>query len=194
MAIKNRDLTRMRHNMIIRQTKQAVPYKMNNVIFLDIDGVLNSRFWKNENQREISEGKHVDPEMVKRFAYFVKKTNAYVILHSGWRFWFDEHMNPKRIESELLVKTLNEAGITISGITPDLTNEEIRRTKKFSLVKADEIILWLKENPVDNWVVFDDLNLNNNKIEKHQVRTDADVGLTDEDIEKAYSILGFDTI
>ena len=178
--------------MTIRQTKQAVPYKMNTVIFLDIDGVLNSKFWENDNQREISEGKHVDSEMVKRFAAFVKKTNAYVVLHSGWRFWFDEHMNPKRLESELLVKTLNEAGISIYGKTPDLTTEEIRRSKKFSLVKADEIIMWLKENPVDNWVVFDDLNLKNNIIEKHQVRTDADFGLTDKDIEKAYSLLGFD--
>ena len=32
----------------------------------------------------------------------------------------------------------------ISGLTPDLTTKEIRKTKKFSLVKADEILLWLE--------------------------------------------------
>ncbi len=74
-----------------------------------------------------------------------------------------------------------------SGVTPDLTTEEIRQTKKFSLVKADEILLWLKENYSENWVVFDDFNLNNREVEIHQVRTDADAGLTDKDIEKAYS-------
>ena len=30
---------------------------MSNIIFLDVDGVLNSKFWDNDHQREISEGK-----------------------------------------------------------------------------------------------------------------------------------------
>ena len=77
----------------------------------------------------------------------------------------------------------------ISGVTPDLTTEEIRKAKKFSLVKADEILTWLKENPSDNWVVLDDLDLNNPEIQSHQVKTDPEVGLTDQDVEKAITIL-----
>ena len=38
---------------------------MSNVIFLDVDGVLNSRFWEDEHQREISEGKYLDIDSVK---------------------------------------------------------------------------------------------------------------------------------
>jgi histidinol phosphatase-like enzyme len=30
------------------------------VLFLDIDGVLNSRFWSNANEREISNGKFIE--------------------------------------------------------------------------------------------------------------------------------------
>lgn len=30
---------------------------MSNVIFLDVDGVLNSKFWDDGHQREISDGK-----------------------------------------------------------------------------------------------------------------------------------------
>lgn len=60
---------------------------MSNVIFLDVDGVLNSKFWENEHQREISNGKYIDPEAVKLLRSLVKRTNAKIILHSGWRAW-----------------------------------------------------------------------------------------------------------
>ena len=36
--------------------------------------------------------------------------------------------------------------LDIDGLTPDLTTEEIIRSKKFSLVKAEEILFWLKTN------------------------------------------------
>ena len=162
---------------------------MSNVIFLDVDGVLNSKFWDNEHHREISNGKYIDPEAVKLLGSLVKRTNAKIILHSGWRFWFDETMKPLRPEAEFFANAMKKVEITIAGVTPDLTTEEIRKTKKFSLVKADEILLWLKENPSDNWVVLDDLELHNSEITKHQVKTDAEVGLTTKDVEKATAIL-----
>ena len=162
---------------------------MNNVIFLDVDGVLNSKFWDDEHQREISEGKNVDIYAVKLFSKLVKKTDAKVILHSGWRFWFDDELKPKRPEAEFLANVMAKENVVISGVTPDLTTEEIRKTKKFSLVKADEILLWLKENSADNWLVIDDLDLHNTEVEKHQIKTNAEIGLTEEDVEKACEIL-----
>ena len=162
---------------------------MSNIIFLDVDGVLNSKFWDNDHQREISEGKYVDLAAVKLLGSLVNRTDAKIILHSGWRFWFDESMNPLKPAAEFFVNAMASEGISISGVTPDLTTEEIRKAKKFSLVKADEILAWLKENPSDNWVVLDDLDLNNSEIENHQVKTDPEVGLTDHDVEKAIKIL-----
>ena len=162
---------------------------MNNVIFLDVDGVLNSKFWDDEHQREISEGKYVDVDSVKLFSKLVKKTDAKVILHSGWRFWFDDEMKPNREEAKFFADVMKKEGVFISGVTPDLTTEEIRKAKKFSLVKADEILQWIKENPTDNWLVIDDLDLHNNEIEAHQVKTDAEVGLTERDVEKALKLL-----
>ncbi|QFJ55082.1 HAD domain-containing protein [Pseudobutyrivibrio xylanivorans] len=162
---------------------------MSNVIFLDVDGVLNSKFWDNEHQREISEGKYVDVDSVKLFSKLVKKTDAKVILHSGWRFWFDDKMKPNRAEARFFTDVLEKEGILISGVTPDLTTEEIRKAKKFSLVKADEILQWLKDNPTDNWLVIDDLDLHNSEITSHQVKTDAEVGLTENDVEKALDLL-----
>ncbi|MBR6309360.1 MAG: hypothetical protein IKR39_12220 [Lachnospiraceae bacterium] len=164
--------------------------KFERVIFLDIDGVLNSRFWEDEHQVEISDGKYVDIEAVKLFSQLVKETDATVILHSGWRFWFDETMNPTRSEAKYFADAMAREGVEIVGVTPDLTTEEIRRTRKFSLVKADEILCWLQDHrECGNWVVLDDLDLHNSEIEAHQVRPNNDVGITKEDVEKAKLLL-----
>ena len=51
---------------------------MSNVIFLDVDGVLNSRFWEDEHQREISDGKYLDIDSVK----FLKLDLCIFLLYS----------------------------------------------------------------------------------------------------------------
>ena len=75
-------------------------------------------------------------------------------------------------------------------MTPDFSTEEIRKSKKFSLVKASEILAWLSEHKeIDKWIVIDDLDLHNPEIEAHQIKTDSSIGLTIEDIQKAEKIL-----
>ena len=61
---------------------------METVLFLDIDGVLNSNFWNDSHQKEISDGTLIDEEKVRLLACLVKKTRSKIILHSGWRAWF----------------------------------------------------------------------------------------------------------
>lgn len=163
---------------------------MYNVVFLDIDGVLNSNFWCENNQREISNGTLIDKDKVKLLSTLVKTTRAKIILHSGWRFWFDSNLKSLRIEAEKLVDIFQREGLSIDGVTPDLTTEEIRLTKKFSLVKADEILLWISEHKdVQNWIVIDDLDLHNSEIAQHQIKTDNTIGLTVEDLENAKKML-----
>ena len=161
------------------------------MIFLDVDGVLNSNFWNDSHQREISDGTLIDREKIKLLAALVKMTNAKIVLHSGWRMWFDEALKPMRKEAQRLVELLEQEGLSLEAVTPDLTTEEIRRTKKFSLVKADEILAYLDAHKeVTDWVVLDDLALHNELVERHQVKPDAMIGLTREDIEKAEIQLG----
>lgn len=163
---------------------------INKICFLDIDGVLNSKFWNDSHQREISEGKYIDRDKVKLLGLLIRDTSAKLVLHSGWRFWFDEQLKPLRAEAADLVHLLAKENMTLHDMTPDLTTEEIRASKKFSLVKAMEILAWLKAHPdARTWVVLDDLNLNHNTVASHQVRTDANMGLTMEDINAAKIIL-----
>ncbi|MBD5520021.1 MAG: hypothetical protein HDR03_02135 [Lachnospiraceae bacterium] len=163
---------------------------MSKVLFLDIDGVLNSNSDNDSHQREINYGTLIDEEKIKLLAHLVKETNSKIILHSGWRMWFDSDLKPLRLEAKKLIELLEKEGLNIDGLTPDLTTEEIRQTKKFSLVKADEILLWLKShNEVTEWVVLDDLDLHNAQIKQHQVKPDQTIGLTLEDVENAIKIL-----
>lgn len=163
---------------------------VNKIIFLDIDGVLNSDIWNARHEKEISDGILIDEEKIKLLAILVKQTKAKIILHSGWRTWFSDDLIPLRIEAEKLIEMLAEEGLNLAGITPDLTTEEIRQTRRFSLVKAREILLWLKEHKdATEWVVLDDLDLHNVQVEKHQVKTNKVTGLTFDDVMQAERIL-----
>lgn len=130
------------------------------VIFLDVDGVINSNFWLESHQKEISDGTLIDKEKIELVAKIVNKTGAVLVMHSGWRFWFDNTMQP------------------------------IRKSKMFSKVKASEIFLWLKQNPnIDKWIVLDDIDLHNDELTIRQIRTNAKIGLTEKDADKAIEML-----
>ncbi len=162
---------------------------MYNIIFLDIDGVLNCNAYKKERQEDY----FVDEDKVKIFSKLVHEVeDVKLILHSAWRFWFDEKLNPKNDVAKNLIILLAKYQISISGMTPDLTTPEIHKTKKFSKVKAKEILLYLQENPnFKNWVVIDDLWLMNDLVKRHQIKTDAKIGLTLDDVIKAKNFFDF---
>ncbi len=163
---------------------------MQKIIFLDIDGVLNSNCWNENHQREISASTLLDEDKVKLLSEIITRTKACIVLHSGWRFWFDKNMQPLRKESQHLAEIFKRNHISILDITPDFTTEEIKKTKKFSLVKAKEILVWLHEHPeVEKWIVIDDLCLHDDEIEKHQLKTNQTIGLTQEDVELAIEML-----
>lgn len=180
-------ITNIKANKEIKFGKELLIMK---VIFLDIDGVLNSNFWNDTHQREISDGTLIDEEKIILLGQLVRNTNAKVILHSGWKFWFDSNVKPLCREAERLINMLEKEGIYVNGVTPDHTTEEIRRNNKFSLVKASEILAWISQhNDIEKWIVIDDLDLHNKEIEKHQIFTDASIGLTAENVREAERLL-----
>ncbi|MCM1048954.1 MAG: HAD domain-containing protein [Clostridiales bacterium] len=112
------------------------------VLFLDIDGVLNSNFWNAAHQREISDVTLIDEEKIKLLALLVKRTNAKIILHSGWRTWFNSELKPLRIEAHKEVSKwvvlddldLHNVQIEQHQVKPDstigLTVEDIEKAEK----------------------------------------------------------------
>ncbi len=160
---------------------------MENVVFLDIDGVLN-RGYPADQDEELSADGIVEAEKVKLLGCLVREMKAKLVLHSGWRFWFSEDMRPIHPHAKILTDALAGEGLVLSDKTPDLTTPEIRRTKKFSKVKAQEILLWVEKHQPDNWLVLDDLPLGSPQIEAHLIRTKTTAGLTEEDVRLALQI------
>lgn len=155
------------------------------VIFLDIDGVLNSEEFLKNNQIEV-----IDRNNVSILKNIIHKTGAVIVMSSGWRLWFDDNMMPQDGYSQCLYDILCEFDIKIFEKTPDFSTEEIRTRKTFSHVKAKEIIAWLSEHKtVDKYVVIDDLNLMNEEINSHLVKTNAKVGITEEDAKRAIDMI-----
>jgi hypothetical protein len=155
------------------------------VIFLDIDGVLNSETFLKCNPNEA-----IDRKSVSILKKIIDVTGAAIVMSSAWRLWFDDDMMPKEGYSQLLYDILHEFDIKLFGKTPDFSTEEIRTNKTFSHVKAKEIIAWLKENHnIDKYVVVDDLDLRDEEINKHLVRTNGHIGITEEDALHIIDIL-----
>jgi len=160
------------------------------IIFLDVDGVLNSEVWNHNHKFEAENGFLIDEEAIKLLSYLIKTSGAKIVLHSGWRFWFDKNFSPIRKESENFKNLLDKNGLSFYDFTPDLTTEEIRESGKFSLAKPKEILLWLNNHSdISNWVVIDDIVLNDETIQKHQVAPDSKIGLSIADLEKAIKLL-----
>jgi hypothetical protein len=101
------------------------------VIFLDIDGVLNTN-------SEI--GKHgpnyVDPVKVDRIRQIISSTGASVVISSNWRY-----------DMGSVYKVLDPIKESIIGRTG------------ISSSRQEEINDWLEENQPDGWVAIDDLDL-----------------------------------
>ena len=108
------------------------------VIFLDVDGVLNSDEYIKGTIKSNIQGieKHVDVEKIKLLRQAIDQTNAKVVLTSSWRL--------TKMAQEL-IKLLITYGIYVNT-TPYIRNE-----------RGLEIKQWLADNQnVEDFVILDD--------------------------------------
>lgn len=151
------------------------------IIFLDIDGVLNSEQFVSKCGDSWN-GDQVDPVAVQRLNLLIKQSGAKVVLSSSWR------LNETGIKSITEVQELlNSLGIecTVVGVTGELNNN-----------REEEIDDWLSANSnIKNFVILDDDRLNPKRdsedpfLNSHFVRTSWLDGLQDKHVEKAMIIL-----
>ena len=155
------------------------------VIFLDIDGVLNS----NRSTEPI-----IAEDMVKRLAHIARKTGASIVLSSSWRYEYARHINSESDyydkDVDRLIILLKKYGIEIADITPlsyingaNARPYEIRtwlagraNVKRF-VILDDEFWLW---NYLEDFVVCT-MHMASGGITTY--------GLTDDDAQKAVDIL-----
>jgi hypothetical protein len=143
------------------------------VLFLDVDGVLNSKAWMIRSPR--ASFMELDPAAIARVQRIVAQTGAKVVLSSTWRL-MDE-----------LVVSLLRAGVPVFSKTPDLA-----RKGGGLLPRSREIAAWLLEHPeVTKYaIVDDDVDAGYGALAPSFVHTDARYGLLDSEVEKIVAILG----
>lgn len=155
---------------------------LDKIIFLDVDGVLNSVTFY---EKFLSEGIDCDREDILdqtalcRLAKIVRDTNAGIVISSSWRW----DANALRILTTQLA---------VYGIIPiGTTIQEIR----VNLSRAEEIRMWLKEHPeVNNYVVLDDDVMDVEEIASHHIKTNFNKGLEMNHVEQAKKILNGELI
>ena len=142
----------------------TLTYSFINVIFLDIDGVLNGyNFWNllgwniiskfNSDRlkswyRDITEPFGVHESKVKRLAKIVHNTmNTKVVISSCWRFGLQS--NNLSYAQRKLLDLFDKYDIKIYGYTP----------RSESGKRDEEIITWLsKHKEVNKFIILDDEN------------------------------------
>jgi hypothetical protein len=138
------------------------------LVFLDVDGVLNSRrfFQKADRNTGLPSGESIDklcPESMACLNKLLRVTDAKVVLSSVWRFKGDvEH----------LAKILRASGFRgdLIGMTPDL---------------QDEFPGGLE---IESFVILDD-DSDMGPLLPRLVKTKFDDGLTDHEVAKAIAML-----
>ena len=170
---------------------------MKKVIFLDVDGVLNSN-------RTLYEDISLEDDLILNLKELVDKTGAKIILSSSWR------LSTEAVAT--LMDRLDKFGLVISGMTCDgvdldwLEKYEFDTTKKYLDTKFDydenrqikithdrgaEIFKWLHDHDDCVYVILDDEieDIKPYFNESAIVKTSYKTGLTKEDVKKAIQIL-----
>jgi len=107
------------------------------IIFLDIDGVLNTN-----KTRKMFGGDFIDDILVALVAKIVNETQAKVVLSSTWRL--------EDKDKRLVKKALANHGLDIHDCTPRIDTPGAWTERRI------EIQAWLDENPHTHFAILDD--------------------------------------
>ena len=164
------------------------------VLFLDIDGVINSE--ESYRVREEYYQKYnewispLDEEVVKRIAKIVSLTGTKVVLSSTRRFdWKDGKENLEIAESKYLQSLFDKYNIEIIGITPKIAKSNDAH-EEYTSWREFEINAYLDSHPeITGFCIIDDEKTDLHSLEDNLVKINSKYGLTDESVEQAIQIL-----
>lgn len=152
------------------------------VIFLDIDGVLNSRIY--DRQRDWTKQTEIDETRLPLVKKIVEETGAEIVLSSTWRQHWEREEKLCDGDGVYLNEVFGKFGLKIFDKTPDLG---------LFAERNEEINLWLKsaKEEIENFVIIDDYSYDWGKASAHFVKTRPKFGhgIEEEHVQKAIKIL-----
>ena len=135
------------------------------IIFLDIDGVLNSIAFDRERTNEQG---NIDETRLPLLKQILDETGAFIVLSSSWRKHWDKELGLCDNLGVEINSIFAKYNIAIYDKTPQLQSND----------RAEEIRLWLSQNEmVKNFVILDDIAFGwGMDLQDHLVKTNCRIG------------------
>ena len=160
---------------------------MRKIIFLDIDGVLNPKWWDSDKQSD-NYGRLFDAKAVANLAKIIEGTDADIVISSSWK-------NIGLVELQNMWRDRGLPG-KIVDITPDYMSDELLLKEDSSNMdylyeRGSEIQGWLllHGDDVGRYVIIDDMDDILPEQLSHFVQTDPEFGITIDDVKKIVHLL-----
>ncbi len=164
---------------------------MGKVIFLDLDGVLNTDRWHCQevgNGLQDEYGYKFDPVAVANLATIVEETGADIVISSSWKFMGLSKIRMMWKERKLPGKVI--------GITPNSVGDEFLLNADLDnidimAIRGQEIKEWLMQNGKDvtHYAILDDMEDILQEQTDHFVWINPEVGITKENAMDVIHIL-----
>ena len=161
------------------------------VIFLDIDGVLNTKYWYTQMDKNTPKDKYgyaFDPNAVANLKKILDETGADIVISSSWKCMglsqLEEMWEYRGLPGKII-------GITPNSVSDELLlNADINNMELFH-IRGTEIREWLRKNSkrVSHYVILDDMDNMLPEQQDHFVWIDPDIGITDGNATQAIMIL-----
>ena len=152
------------------------------IIFLDIDGVLNSETYDASRKDDCGDG-YIDLSRVKLLADIINATDAKIVLISSLRLDWDKNPDLCGKDGKYINQCLAKYGLSIMDKTPFFSLFTERRK---------EILSWISNHrsEVEGFVIIDDMNYGWGELSDRVINTDPQgYGLEEEHVEKALELL-----
>lgn len=139
------------------------------LIFLDFDGVLNSNAWVWSHSGEGFD--HIAPSCIALVNQLIARTGAKVVVSSAWRILFSD--------AEL------REGLAEFGFIGEI----IGSTDRIGSVRGQQIQRWLTAHEhTGPFVILDD-SIDMAHLLPSLIRTNADTGISQSDVDRAVAML-----
>ena len=152
------------------------------IIFLDIDGVLNSETYEASRNEDCGDG-YIDLSRVKLLADIVNATVAKIVLISSLRLDWDKNPELCGKDGKYINQCLAKYGLSITDKTPFFSIFTERRK---------EILNWLlnHHSEVEGFVIIDDMKGGWGELRDRVINTNPQgYGLEEEHVQKALELL-----
>ena len=161
------------------------------VLFLDIDGVLNTKWWYTQMDRNSPRDQYgyaFDPKAVANLKRIVEETGANIVISSSWKSFGFSELEEMWTDRGLPGKLI---GVTPNSVSDELLLEADIDSIELFHIRGEEIKEWLTKHGknVSNYAIIDDMDNMLSEQHSHFVHTNPEVGITEEDAEKAIAII-----